>query len=72
MNETLMVFEGTKREGINLRSGRSLASFLFTLAGSLYFSFRVSAEMGLPSETKIEPDRRLRRYGGVLHALEHN
>ena len=33
---------------------------LFALTGSLaYFSFRVSAGMGLQSETKIEPDRRL-------------
>ena len=34
-----------------------MASLLFTLTGSLakiYFSFRVSAGMGLPSETKIE------------------
>ena len=48
--------------GNNLRSGPVLTSPLFSLSGSLaktIFSFRVSARMGLPSETKIEPDRRL-------------
>ena len=39
----------------NLRSGRILASLLFTSA----YRVRVSAGMGLPSETNIEPDRRL-------------
>ena len=40
---------------INLPSGRILALLLFTLTGLA----RVSAGMGLPSETKIEPDRKL-------------
>ena len=35
-----------------MRSGRILASLLFSLTGSLA---RVSAGMGLPSEAKIEP-----------------
>ena len=40
---------------VNPRSGRILASLLFTSA----YRVRVSAGMGLPSETNIEPDRRL-------------
>ena len=41
-------------------------NFSIALMGSLFFlSFRVSAGMGLPSETKIEPDRRV----GVRESL---
>ena len=42
----------------NLRSGQILASLLFALTGPLAKIF-ISVGMGLPSETKVEPDRRL-------------
>ena len=60
--EPLSLSAGSLFGSINLRTGRILASLLFTLTGSLA-KIGVSARMGLPSETKIEPDRRLFEAG---------
>ena len=57
---------------INLRSGRILASLSYSLTlVARYFSFHRSRLNVSPSETKIEPDRRLHLHGQRLrnHAV---
>ena len=70
--------DGDSRQ-CNQRSGRILLSIahvqIINSYGSLakiYFSFRVSAGIGLPSERKIEPDRRLRQFGAFKSVSDSN